>query len=99
MNFNHINDPVMNKALDDGRSEPDPTKRKADYETFNKRLSSQAYTLWTWYETWFIAHNTQRARASSARTCPTTNGDAGHREAGRRSWPGYHQLLGMWKSK
>ncbi len=60
VNFNHVDDAVMNKALDDGRSETDPAQRKEDYETFNKRLSSQAYTLWNWYETWYIAHKTQR---------------------------------------
>ena len=43
VNFNHIDDTVMNNALDNGRSEPDPAKRKEHYETFNKRLSSQAY--------------------------------------------------------
>jgi peptide/nickel transport system substrate-binding protein len=55
VNFGRINDPVIDKALEDGRSEPDPEKRKADYETVGKEFSKGAYNIWTWYSTWSFA--------------------------------------------
>ncbi len=96
VNFNHVDDPVMNKALDDGRSEPNPTKRKADYETFNKRLSSQAYTIWSWYETWYIAHSS-KVKGILGPNLPDANGNVGTQKPAQ-ILAGYHQLLGMWKS-
>jgi peptide/nickel transport system substrate-binding protein len=96
VNFNHINDATMNKALDDGRSEPDPAARKTDYETFNKRLASQAYTLWSYYETWYIAH-TDKVKNILGPNLPDANGEVGT-EKPAQILAGYHQLLGMWKS-
>lgn len=96
VNFNHVDDEIMNKALDDGRSEPDPAKREQAYETFNKRLSSQAYTLWSWYETWYIAHDSN-IKGILGPNLPDANGDVGT-EKPAQILAGFHQLLGMWKS-
>lgn len=96
VNFNHIDDPIMNKALDAGRSETDATKRKTDYETFNKQLASQAYTLWSYYETWYIAH-TDKVKGILGPNLPDQNGGVGT-EKPAQILAGYHQLLGMWKS-
>ena len=92
VNFNHIDDPRSNTALDKGRSEPDPATRKGYYEDFNKRLSSQVYNFWTWYET--VVHRPTEQRAGHPRPEPARRrpAHAGHREAGRRSSPAYHQL-------
>jgi peptide/nickel transport system substrate-binding protein len=95
VNFNHIDDAVMNKALDDGRSEPDPDKRRQDYETFNKRLSSQAYTIWSWYQTWFIAHDS-KVKGIIGPNLPDANGNIGNQKP-VQILAGIHQLLGMWK--
>jgi peptide/nickel transport system substrate-binding protein len=55
VNFGRIDDPVIDKALEDGRSNPDPAKRKADYERIGKEFAAKAYNLWTWYSTWSFA--------------------------------------------
>lgn len=96
VNFNHISDNVMDNALDQGRSEPNATARKKDYETFNKRLSSQAYTLWSYYQTWYIAHSAN-VKGILGPNLPDANGDVGT-EKPAQILAGYHQLLGMWKS-
>jgi ABC-type transport system substrate-binding protein len=97
VNFNHISDNVMDNALDQGRSDPNPAARKQDYETFNKRLSSQAYTLWSYYENWFIAHNSNVQGIVPGPNLPDANGNVGTVKPAQ-ILAGYHQLLGMWKS-
>jgi peptide/nickel transport system substrate-binding protein len=96
VNFNHIDDEVMNTALDEGRSEPDEATRQGHYEDFNKRLSSQAYTLWSWYQTWYIAHDSN-VKGILGPNLPDENGEPGT-EKPAPILAGYHQLLGMWKS-
>jgi peptide/nickel transport system substrate-binding protein len=95
VNFNHIDDDVMNEALDAGRSEPDPAVRREHYETFNKRLSSQAYTIWSWYQTWYIAHDAD-VKGIIGPNLPNENGEVGT-EKPVQILAGIHQLLGMWK--
>jgi len=97
VNFNHVDDEVMNKALDDGRSDPDPTSRKGHYEDFNKRLSSQAYTLWSWYQTWYIAHDS-KVKGILGPNLPDASGNPGT-DKPAEILAGYHQLEGMWISK
>ena len=96
VNFNHIDDPIINKALDDGRTNKDPAVRKKAYETFNKRMTDQVYNFWTWYTQWFVASQ------------PNVHGIVGEPlpdEAGKATGDavpmiaGIHQTVGMWKSK
>ena len=51
VNFGRIKDPVIDKALDEGRSEPDPAKRKAIYERLNRSFGEQQWNLWTTFLT------------------------------------------------
>lgn len=97
VNFNHVNDPIINQTLDAGRSEPDANKRKALYETFNERMSSQVYNLWTWYTAWFVAHDTN-VHGISGPNLPNEAGAVGT-EKPVDLLAGYHQLLGIWKTK
>lgn len=97
VNFNHIDDPIMNEALDKGRSEPDPKKRKQYYETFNRRMSEQVYNMWTWYAQWFVAH-TGSVHGISGPNLPDATGAPGN-EKPVDLLAGYHQMLGIWKSK
>ena len=97
VNFNHVNDPIINQTLDAGRSEPDANKRKALYETFNERMSSQVYNLWTWYTAWFVAHDTT-VHGISGPDLPNEAGAVGT-EKPVDLLAGYHQLLGIWKTK
>jgi peptide/nickel transport system substrate-binding protein len=55
VNFGRINDPEIDKALEDGRSETDPAKREADYQAIGKAFAKGGYNVWTWYTTWGFA--------------------------------------------
>jgi peptide/nickel transport system substrate-binding protein len=97
VNFNHVDDQTMNEALDTGRSSSDPDTRKEAYETFNKRMSSQAYNFWTWYTQWFLGANA-KVHGFIGPNLPTADGTPGDKEA-VDILAGYHQLLGIWVDK
>jgi peptide/nickel transport system substrate-binding protein len=94
VNFNHINDEVMNEALTEGRTNPDTDARTEAYETFNKRMSSQAYNLWTWYTKWFLGASGD-VKGFVGPNLPNEAGEPGDQEA-VDVLAGYHQLLGLW---
>ena len=97
VNFNHLDDPQINDALDKGRSEPDPDKRKGYYEDFNQRMSEQVYNWWTWYTQWFVAHK-NNIKGINGPNLPDDTGAPGNKEP-VQILAGIHQTLGMWKSK
>ena len=99
VNFNHVDDQIMNDALDAGRQEPDPDKRREQYETFNKRMSEQAYNMWTWYTQWFVAHSGD-VHGVSGPNLPdpdSADGAPGNKKP-VDLLAGYHQMLGLWTS-
>jgi peptide/nickel transport system substrate-binding protein len=51
-NFGRINDPEIDRLLDEGRQESDPTKRVEIYKDLNRRFQQQLYNLWSWYSIW-----------------------------------------------
>jgi peptide/nickel transport system substrate-binding protein len=53
-NFSGINDPEIDKDLDQGRIETDPDKRAAYYEDLNRTFAKHAYNIWTWSTIWAI---------------------------------------------
>ena len=55
-NFGRINDKVIDQALLDNRTNPDPAAQKTDAEAINKQFGSQCYNLWDWYTVWGIPH-------------------------------------------
>jgi len=96
INFNHLDDPVIDRALEDGRANPDPAARKKAYETFNRRLSTEAYNIWTWRQQWFVA-TSSKVHGVTGPALPGPDGAPGS----DRPIPmiaGYHQLLGLWVS-
>jgi peptide/nickel transport system substrate-binding protein len=97
VNFNHLDDPVVNDALDKGRSEPDPDKRREYYETFVKRLSSQVVSWWTWYTQWFVAHKAN-VQGIAGPNLPDESGATGN-EKPVPMLAGIHQIVGLYKSK
>jgi peptide/nickel transport system substrate-binding protein len=58
VNFGNINDPELDKLLDEGRSETDLAKRKQDYEDLNKLFASKVYNVWGSWAVWSIAYKT-----------------------------------------
>lgn len=56
VNFGRINDPEIDRLLDEGRSEPDPAKRTAIYRQLNKHFAKELYNLWSWYSLWAVGY-------------------------------------------
>ncbi len=97
VNFAKIKDPIVDKALDDGRSEIDPAKRKAIYETLVGQLSSEITTLWGWYTNWFIGAKSSITGVLGP-NLPDESGKPG-KDKPAAVLAGFHQLLGISKTK
>jgi peptide/nickel transport system substrate-binding protein len=54
VNFGRIDDPALNRLLDRGRSEPDPTARRAIYEDVNREFAKQVWNLWENWSHWAV---------------------------------------------
>jgi peptide/nickel transport system substrate-binding protein len=91
VNFSKINDPVIDKDLDQARVETDPAKRQALYEDMNRQFAKEAYNLWTWWTLWTVASST-KVHGILGPDLPD----------GKKPSPGLatgHFLGGMWLSK
>jgi peptide/nickel transport system substrate-binding protein len=97
VNFNHVNDPQLNADLDKGRQSSDTATRTAAYEDFNKRMTSQLYNFWTWYNQWFIATQST-VHGVVGPNLPDEKGDVGTVKP-VPILAGIHQTVGLWKSK
>lgn len=90
-NFGKINDPEIDKLLEQGRGEADPGQQKTTYENLNKRFASQAFNLWLNWTIWDVA------------TAPDVHGIYGtDLPGGGKPFPGLatgHPVDGMWVSK
>jgi peptide/nickel transport system substrate-binding protein len=53
-NFSRIDDPQINDALDQGRVEIDPDKRREIYEGISRRFAEKVYSTWLAYSEWGI---------------------------------------------
>jgi peptide/nickel transport system substrate-binding protein len=56
VNFGRINDPDIDRILDEGRVETDPAKRTALYKQLNTVFAKQLYNLWAWYALWAVGY-------------------------------------------
>ncbi len=54
LNFGNIDDPELNKLLDEGRSETDPAERTKIYEQVNRIFGAEAYNEWVSWVQWTI---------------------------------------------
>jgi peptide/nickel transport system substrate-binding protein len=96
-NFNKIDDPKVDAALDAGRAEPNAAKRTAIYQGLNRRLSTQAYNLYTWYVNWYVAEQ-KNVKGILGPNLPGPDGKPGT-EKPVDVLAGYHQLLGIWVNR
>jgi peptide/nickel transport system substrate-binding protein len=87
-NFSSINDPVIDRDLELGRSEAHPAKRKALYQDIGRQLAKGAYNIWSWYVGWAFA---ARPRLNGLQGPALPNGD-------RRGLPitSVQPVLGFW---
>jgi peptide/nickel transport system substrate-binding protein len=56
VNFGRINDPVIDRLLEEGRVETDRAKRVEIYRDLNRRFATQLYNLWAWYTLWAVGY-------------------------------------------
>jgi peptide/nickel transport system substrate-binding protein len=56
VNFGRINDPEIDRLLEEGRSEPDEAKRVAIYQDLSRRFADEYYNLWSWYTYWAVGY-------------------------------------------
>ncbi len=97
VNFNHLDDPVINSALDEGRISPDESVRTDAYEKFNQQMTDQLYNFWTWYTQWFAASQ-PNVYGIVGPNMPDENGDVGKVKP-VSMLAGIHQTVGLWVSK
>jgi peptide/nickel transport system substrate-binding protein len=55
VNFNKIDSDVIEKALQDGRVEPDPEERQKIYERISRDFATQVWNVWLNYTPWAVA--------------------------------------------
>jgi len=55
VNFARIDDPEINRLLDEGRSNPDPGARSGVYADISRRFASQVWNVWLNYTPWAVA--------------------------------------------
>jgi peptide/nickel transport system substrate-binding protein len=56
VNFGRINDPEIDRLLEEGRVETDPAARTEIYRDLNRRFRTQLYNLWAWYQLWAVGY-------------------------------------------
>ncbi|MEP6623228.1 MAG: hypothetical protein ABJC79_02185, partial [Acidimicrobiia bacterium] len=96
VNFNHMDDPIVNQALDTGRTQSNPAVRKKAYETFNKEMTDKLYNFWTWYTQWFVVTQ-PNIHGILGEPLPDADGNPTGKPVPMIA--GIHQTVGIWKSK
>lgn len=90
-NFGRIDDPEIDRLLEEGRATPDPEQRAAAYEGITEEFANNIWNVWAWYVDWGIA------------TRPDVNGILGPPlPDGSEPFPilaGLHPTVGIWTSK
>ncbi|MCU1360556.1 MAG: putative transporter substrate-binding protein, partial [Ilumatobacteraceae bacterium] len=56
LNFGRVEDPIVDKALEDQRGETDPAKREADAEEVNKQMAKECYQIPASWTLWGTPH-------------------------------------------
>ncbi len=88
VNFGRINDADIDKALEEGRVELDPERRKEIYEDLNRAFAEGAYNMWNWYSPWAVAAS-DRVHNLVGTTLPDGSTGSG------LHW-GWHMLTEVW---
>jgi peptide/nickel transport system substrate-binding protein len=88
VNFSSMSDPVIDRDLALGRSEPNPARRNLLYQEIGRQFAKEAYNLWGWYVDWAFA---ARARVNGLQGVDLPNGN-------QRGLPitSVQPVLGLW---
>ncbi len=94
LDFNHLDDPRVDRDLDQGRVSTDPAERKELYQDLMRYMAGQVFNYWLWYQQWWIG-STADVHGVVGPGLPGPDG----RTTDVRPPPivaGNHQLVGMW---
>ena len=105
LNFPGTKDAEIDRLLDEGRSEPDPTARRKVYEALNRRMAEQVVAAWTFYTPWGIAEvpsvhdvlGPPLPRGGDGEASDVDPDDPARRPS--RNLSAGNPLLGMWKER
>jgi peptide/nickel transport system substrate-binding protein len=89
LNYNRIKSPVIDAAFEEGRSEPDPAKRRAAYERISRDFAENVWDVWLNYTSWAVALSSDVHGVYSV-VFPDGHGTPAV------SLPRGHPLYGMW---
>jgi peptide/nickel transport system substrate-binding protein len=89
VNFGRFSDPVIDDALDTGRTSPDVDERREAYETVATQFADEVWNVWLWHAPWAVAE----AAEVHGILGPELPGNAGP-PSGRLVTG--HSLLGIW---
>lgn len=102
VNFGGYDDATINKLMDEGRSEPDPAKRKTIYQNVNREFAKQVWSMWSWFTPWAVA---EKANVHDILGPPLPGADASQPGKASTDDPDYqpftglatgHSLIGLW---
>jgi ABC-type transport system substrate-binding protein len=74
---------VIDQAFDEGRSEPDPVKRRAIYERISRDFATNVWDIWLNYTPWAVAlssdvHGVYKVENPDGNGTPSVNISKGH---------------------
>ena len=87
VNFGRIDDPEVDRLLEEGRVTTDPDERAKIYQELNRRFADQAHGIWTTWSKWGVI------------SAPTVHGVLGPKVDGGEPFPGLatgQPVSGLW---
>ncbi|HYI61011.1 MAG TPA: ABC transporter substrate-binding protein [Acidimicrobiales bacterium] len=90
-NFARIDDPEIQRLLDEGRSEPDPDARKQIYQDLNRRFGEQVWSLWANWTEWIVGSRPEVHGFSAEEQPKLPDGSAPF-----KGLPTGHPVQGIW---
>ncbi|NLA37480.1 MAG: ABC transporter substrate-binding protein [Actinobacteria bacterium] len=88
VNFGKINDPDIDRLLDEGRVSTDPAAREKIYQDLNRAFVAGRYNQWNWYTAWAVGASRNVHNLTSG-TLPDGSKGPG------LTW-GWHSLAEAW---
>ncbi|QYG91143.1 ABC transporter substrate-binding protein [Iamia sp. SCSIO 61187] len=93
VNFSRIDDPEIDRLLDEGRSETDPDARTEIYQELNRRFGEQVWSVWFDFTKWTVGAIPE-VHGYDPETAPPLPGDGGSWDEGITVG---HPLHGLWR--
>jgi peptide/nickel transport system substrate-binding protein len=91
VNFNKIKSDVIDQALEEGRSETDPAKRREIYERISRDFATNVFNIWLNYTPWAVALSS-KVHGIYAYDLPDGHGSP------NISLSRGHSVMAMWKT-